>query len=81
MNTTATALVLTLFSTFAAAGCSTTITPPPGSEAAEHAKRWCNGQATVTMHAYVWGSYTDRICTDANGNSTTTRVISNGLYD
>ena len=70
-----------VFSALVASGCSTTITPPLGSEQAEHAKRWCNGQATITIHTYVWGSHADRNCTDANGNTTTTRMLSNGLYD
>ncbi len=38
-------------------------------------------QCKVSSHAYPWGGYGDKICTDASGNTTTTRMVSGGLYD
>jgi len=71
MNATAKALLLALALT-AAAGCSASAALPqtPGGT-----------QCKVSTHAYPWGAYSDKICTDTSGNTTTTRVVSSGLYD
>jgi hypothetical protein len=34
-----------------------------------------------STHGYPWGGYVDKICTDASGNTTTTRLGQSGLYD
>ncbi len=68
MNARALALALSL----AAAGCSSSAALPQMADGT-HCK--------VSSHAYPWGAYGDKICTDASGNTTTTRVVSSGLYD
>jgi len=70
MNITARALLLAL--AIAATGCSASTAPtqmPDGT------------QCKVSTHAYPWGGYADKTCTDTTGNTTTTRVVSSGLYD
>ena len=71
MNITAKALLLALALT-AAAGCSASGAPI----------QMLNGtQCKASFHAYPWGAYGDKICTDASGNTTTTRTVQSGLYD
>ena len=70
MNITAKASMLAV--ALAVAGCSASTAPtqmPDGT------------QCKVSSHAYPWGAYADKTCTDASGNATTTRVVSSGLYD
>ncbi len=70
MNTTAKALLLAL--ALVAVGCSASGALPQMPDGT---------QCKISGHAYPWGSYTDKICTDTSGNTTTTRVVSSGLYD
>jgi len=70
MNITAKALLLAL--AIAAAGCSSSAALPQMPDGT---------QCKVSSHAYPWGAYVDKICTDTSGNPTTTRVGSSGLYD
>jgi hypothetical protein len=70
MKTAAKGLLLALAIT--AAGCS----------ASGSLTRMSDGtQCKVSSHYYVWGAYTDKICTDTSGNHTITRMGSSGLYD
>ncbi len=70
MNTTATALVLAF--ALAATGCSASSALPQMPDGT---------QCKMSSHAYPWGAYVDKVCTDTSGNATTTRVGSSGLYD
>ncbi len=70
MNIVAKALVLA--SALAATGCSASTALPQMPDGT---------QCKASSHAYPWGAYVDKICTDASGNTTTTRVGSSGLYD
>lgn len=56
----------------AAAGCSASAALPPTPDGT---------QCRISSHGYPWGTYGDKICTDTSGNTTTTRMVSSGLYD
>jgi hypothetical protein len=65
-------ILLMLVFAVVGSGCSASSAPTQMADGTE---------CKVSTHAYPWGAYADKICTDTRGNTTTTRAVSSGLYD